>query len=211
VSVDPIAFKKERLADPQRLNLFSYVANNPLRYLDRTGKDLSVFYVSPGSGGAKESQGHTAVYATSGNSAAGLSYGGKHGFENGKAAFVKAYTDEGRTVTEFKIKSTPAQDSKAVGFIKANPDGGVDHNAIGAKEMITQNCTTAVGNTLTASGVVPAGENPPGSGVLDTPANLKGDLEEQLGTEDGLVESETVYSPTKPDEKKNDVPNKDKQ
>ena len=76
--------------------------------------------------------------------------------------------------------------------------------------MVTQNCTTAVGNTLSASGVVPAGQNPPGSGVLDTPAKLKSDLEEQLGTEDGLVESELVHPPTAPDEKKNDVPVKDK-
>ena len=39
-SVDPIWITKERLLDPQRLNLYAYGRNNPLRYLDPNGMDV---------------------------------------------------------------------------------------------------------------------------------------------------------------------------
>ncbi len=39
-SVDPIWITKERLADPQRLNLYAYGRNNPLKYIDPDGMDI---------------------------------------------------------------------------------------------------------------------------------------------------------------------------
>jgi RHS repeat-associated protein len=39
-SVDPITIKRERLRDPQRLNLYAYVRNNPLVFYDPDGQDL---------------------------------------------------------------------------------------------------------------------------------------------------------------------------
>jgi RHS repeat-associated protein len=39
-SVDPIWITKERLLDPQRLNLYAYGRNNPLRYIDPQGMDV---------------------------------------------------------------------------------------------------------------------------------------------------------------------------
>lgn len=41
-SVDPVIVTPERLRDPQQLNLYSYVRNNPLRYIDPTGETLRV-------------------------------------------------------------------------------------------------------------------------------------------------------------------------
>jgi len=40
MSADPIVVTGRRLADPQRLNLYAYARNNPLRYTDPTGMDL---------------------------------------------------------------------------------------------------------------------------------------------------------------------------
>ena len=42
MGVDPIFLKKERLSDPQRLNLYAYVRNDPLKYIDPTGEDLTI-------------------------------------------------------------------------------------------------------------------------------------------------------------------------
>jgi hypothetical protein len=38
--VDPIWVTKERLSDPQRLNLYAYGRNNPLKYIDPNGMDI---------------------------------------------------------------------------------------------------------------------------------------------------------------------------
>jgi RHS repeat-associated protein len=39
-STDQILIKKDRLFDPQRLNLYAYVRNNPFKFVDTTGEDL---------------------------------------------------------------------------------------------------------------------------------------------------------------------------
>jgi RHS repeat-associated protein len=41
-SVDPVNLTPERLLDPQRINLYVYTRNNPLKYTDPTGKDLKL-------------------------------------------------------------------------------------------------------------------------------------------------------------------------
>jgi RHS repeat-associated protein len=39
---DPILMKQDRLRDPQELNLYAYVRNNPLKYIDPDGEDITV-------------------------------------------------------------------------------------------------------------------------------------------------------------------------
>jgi RHS repeat-associated protein len=41
-SVDPLWVKIDRLIDPQRLNLYSYGRNNPLKFKDPTGMDIAL-------------------------------------------------------------------------------------------------------------------------------------------------------------------------
>ncbi len=41
-SVDPIKMTKERLADPQRINLYVYVRNSPMKYIDKIGEDVEI-------------------------------------------------------------------------------------------------------------------------------------------------------------------------
>ena len=41
-SGDAVFLKRERLGDPQRLNLYVYVRGNPFRFIDPTGDDLKV-------------------------------------------------------------------------------------------------------------------------------------------------------------------------
>ena len=41
-SVDPIWVTKERMLDPQRLNLYAYGRNNPLKFIDPDGMDITL-------------------------------------------------------------------------------------------------------------------------------------------------------------------------
>lgn len=42
MSPDPIGIMKQKLLDPQQWNMYSYVRNNPLRFLDPTGKAIEL-------------------------------------------------------------------------------------------------------------------------------------------------------------------------
>ena len=41
--VDPVNITEDRIADPQRINLYVYARNNPLLYVDPDGKDIWIF------------------------------------------------------------------------------------------------------------------------------------------------------------------------
>ncbi|HEX8152346.1 MAG TPA: hypothetical protein VF698_04430 [Thermoanaerobaculia bacterium] len=109
---------------------------------------------------------------------------------------------EGRSVTVYKLKTTPAQDAKMVDFLKQNPDGGVNPDAGRlARSMLTENCTTAACNTLTAGGVVGKNEDPNGalSGAHE-PNELKQALEPG-GDLSNRVQQKWVFEPEKKQKK----------
>ncbi len=52
-TTDPILMNLKRVADPQRLNLYVYVRNNPLKYIDITGEDVLIALTGGPFGGGK--------------------------------------------------------------------------------------------------------------------------------------------------------------
>ncbi len=196
LSVDPIVKRRKNSRFPQRWNRFAYALNNPILFFDPDGLDVSVFIVGPGTG-PKESYGHAAIWASNDSASRGVSYGGRHGFKDGKQAFIDAYVKDGRTVTEFKMKATPEQEQKALDYIKSNPDGEATGGLFGT--MATSNCTTACGNVLEASGIVPEGSDPGGGLLTDSPSQLSEDLSEG-GDHAGAVDEVVEHAPEEGEE-----------
>jgi len=203
MSSDPLSLHSQRLTTPQSLNLYIYVLNSPVSYSDPTGLESSVFIVTGGNGPKEQQFGHAALFTSTPGFEGGISYGGHYGFEHGSAGFVSNYTGRGSTVTEYKLNLTPEQEAKLAAFVKHNSDGQVDGSAFGHNWMISQNCTTACGNALEASGAVPDNSNP-GRNMFgfDTPSTLAADLGPG-GRFNGLV-LEVVTHP--PDAKAQDKP-----
>ncbi len=40
LSIDPVAVSREKMKDPQQLNMYAYTRNNPLRYIDPNGEEI---------------------------------------------------------------------------------------------------------------------------------------------------------------------------
>jgi RHS repeat-associated protein len=53
-TADPVTNAKAAFVNPQRWNRYAYVRNNPLRYVDRDGRDVSIAVSFSGSFSAKE-------------------------------------------------------------------------------------------------------------------------------------------------------------
>jgi RHS repeat-associated protein len=115
-SVDPIWVKGDRVLDPQRLNLYAYGRNNPLKFKDPTGMDVTLGKCSGGAadkcfnllekGLRKEDRSH--VHLVQGN--------GKNGFKQGVfgVAVDKDYKSDSKNFTTLQ---TLANDHSATGVI----------------------------------------------------------------------------------------------
>jgi len=80
MSPDPINLSNERLMNPTNtLNKYAYGANNPLKYVDKDGKDITIYYRAP-SGGVADF-GHVML--------------GVLNQDTGKAAFIDYYPKNG--------------------------------------------------------------------------------------------------------------------
>src|SRR5438093_4367229 len=45
-SIDPVAMSRDKMKDPQLLNMYAYTRNNPLRYIDPTGEEVRLSELS---------------------------------------------------------------------------------------------------------------------------------------------------------------------
>ena len=155
LSVDPV-----RTAQPQRpqeWNRYSYVRNSPLIHVDPDGREAIVFIVGASNlwQNWRGNWGHAAIWVSHKANSAGVSYGGEFGFQANKGyqQFVSAYLGAGRVIRAFTLATTPQQDAAMLAFLRTNPDGAVTAESLAARLMLTENCTTAVCNTLAAGGI----------------------------------------------------------
>ncbi|MEO8382108.1 MAG: RHS repeat-associated core domain-containing protein, partial [Acidobacteriota bacterium] len=190
LSVDPSQKRKPR--QPQSWNRYAYSLNNPLKYVDPDGRDAVVFIVSPGSG-MDERAGHAAVWVESGTRGTGVSRGGRDIGQRGWKDFLSHYTGEGRTVHAYILKTTDAQDQAMIKFVDQNPGGGVNSEKSIQTCGLSENCSSAVANVLQAGGVVAPGTDLTSYGPLDTPNELKYQLDH--GVLAGNVDRHIDFTP----------------
>lgn len=150
---DPINLTKARLLNPtNRLNKYVYGANNPLKYIDKDGEDITIFYRPPS--GASRDFGHIMLGAL--NQATGkvgfLDYyphGNTNGYGSGPGAYNQgnmsdraAENAQGKFAT-LTIQTSPEEAQKVIDLINALKNGSTpDYSAV------SNNCTTVCEDVL---------------------------------------------------------------
>jgi RHS repeat-associated protein len=151
LSPDPLNLTSRRLHNPSNtLNKYMYAADNPLKFIDRDGEDITIFYRPSGS--AITDFGHIFIAAFNQNTGhvGFLDYypnGGTNSFGHGAGTFNPgnmqdraAQSDQFATLT---IRTTPEQAQKVLDLIeKLKKSPAQDYAAL------SNNCTTVCESVL---------------------------------------------------------------
>jgi hypothetical protein len=155
-----VFLKRERLSDPQRLNLYSYVRNTPLQSIDPTGKDIAVIENGPTTSLMNflltlkgNPVGHTA-FAVTGH---GVFSSGNSTKPGEKITDYILDQARNRDTTVTIIKTTPEQDKAAVDrYMQIRTERG-------ERLSYPDNCAGRTNQALDAAGI-PAITPPLGNG-----------------------------------------------
>jgi RHS repeat-associated protein len=154
MSPDRINVTEERMVNPANtLNKYAYGANNPLKYIDPDGQDITIYFESASTG----VPGHTMLLAynqATGDSAT-RSFGPDHSVANtietgigwpvpGTDRFgyedIKSPDDLRNNFTSLTIQTTPEEAQEVINAIRTHPDG--DYTTY------WNNCTTTCSKLL---------------------------------------------------------------
>jgi RHS repeat-associated protein len=144
MSPDPIKFTDERLLNPANtLNLYSYAANNPLKFVDPDGQDVTYFYDQGGIAGhavlfAYNQQTGDSAIESFGPKVHAPIWAGESMFEMGS---ITSADDLRAKFSSLTIQTSPELAQQVIDYIRANPDPST-WTAIGP------NCSTQVWKIL---------------------------------------------------------------
>lgn len=171
MSPDPINLTDERLLNPQTLNKYGYAANNPLKYVDDDGKDITIFYERPSlfppSAGhilftAENQQTGAAAVMSFGPIREGLS-DTMHTLAGDSVVSTSEFGLAGATADSLRqqyasltIQTTPEEAQQVIDWI--NQHGGVEALA-GGYMLYDQNCTTVCRDALKTINKIAQGNN----------------------------------------------------
>ncbi len=146
LAVDPVKvvdqngeINQDILANPQRLNLYTYAVNNPFKYVDPDGRDIAVVYGAPQ---GKNIFGHIGAGVTN----KGIySSGTKEDLGSSFSSYLK-YQSTYRDSTVYVFPTSTEQDEAFTTAFKAARAKG--HSASG------NNCADILGAGLKAAGIL---------------------------------------------------------
>jgi RHS repeat-associated protein len=151
LSPDIINLTTARLINPSNtLNKYAYAANNPLKYIDRDGEDITVFYRPSGAGATNFGHIFIAAFNQNTNRVGFLDYYPKGGtdslgrgpgtFNTGNMQDRAGQADQFATLT---IRTTPEQAQKVLDLIDKLKSGSAQDYA-----ALSHNCTTVCEDVL---------------------------------------------------------------
>jgi RHS repeat-associated protein len=184
VSIDPKVLRVPTKI-PQRWNRYSYSNSNPIRFLDRNGRETIIFIVAARMDAVDTSFWHAAILATSGKSRASRSEGTPLQLQPSVSRFINDYLDQGRRVTAFLLNPDAGRDSQMVNALKTPRKFSFDQRR--------QNCATECGDTLRSTGVLQDDQRPERGILYDSPQKLQAALED--GILSPVVEATVIFDP----------------
>ena len=123
-SPDPLNLTDERLLNPQTLNKYGYAANNPLKYIDPDGKDITYFYDPGGTAGHavlfayNQATGDSALESFGPNIHAPLGLR-ESNFDMNLFSSAQGLRDNYVSLT---IQTNPELTQEVISYIRSNPD-----------------------------------------------------------------------------------------
>jgi RHS repeat-associated protein len=185
-SVDPKMTSRQRMLDPQQWNMYQYSRNNPIVNIDPDGRETTIYYRAPKTGGGSSSDfGHIFVHVR--NS------------QTGKGAYFDYYPDDKASVigkvdqqrlddhSRLTIQTTPQQEQKMLDAITAKQNDVPKYDASPSKILTNSEstCVTQSDDILKTGGVDISGTTPTqvwhsafdqySSGALEPPEQSTGD------------------------------------
>jgi RHS repeat-associated protein len=161
ISPDQLNLTDARILNPANtLNKYAYGANNPLKYIDQDGKDITVFYEAPS---GPTSPGHIMFVAANQQTgdAAAMSFGPVHDSEYGFTPFgspVNSTTtfDSSMTTDQLRqnfssltIQTSPEDAQEVISFIRQLSTSTTPYT------LYNTNCTTVCREALKVIGLLP--------------------------------------------------------
>ena len=147
MSPDPINLTNARLLNPANtLNKYTYGANNPLKFVDKDGKDITIFYEAPKN---LLETGHIALAAVNQDTGASafLSFGPANSVSKGAAITgtpgTYDFAFDPKSSSSLTIRTNPEEAQKIIEAINQMESGKAPDFS-----LLSDNCTTEVEDAL---------------------------------------------------------------
>jgi RHS repeat-associated protein len=191
LSVDPVMMATRAIRRPARWNRYTYVLDNPLKFVDPNGEETEV---AIGRATNNNGYGHIAIIQDGLVYSQGTEYSGKKDWGVPRDAYFNSKKDglsqnDQRQTRVVKLKTTPEQESRLRGVLAQGP---------GEYNNVTNTCAQATERPLESAGILKTTEGPlrtdsagnllqAGDADSHTPEGVEQKIDEQ-----GVIEGETL-------------------